>query len=220
MLVLWGHAYDFAFGRSHKPDGTIDALEFATLSDLLRQIQESYLADFEKEFPNQEPPESPRLDILAFDACDLSTVEMACQLRPFASYLLGSEIGIPIPGWPYDRILSRLRHPRGRLMGPAEAGSWIVQRYCESYTAEQRTVSLTLLDLERIPELFAYGDVTDVDSDGGNQPGQRYPRPGCVSILPIAHCRQPALRRRRGPMPQSAAEHRRPSHDGSGSGSR
>ena len=34
-----------------------------------------------------------KLDILAFDACDLATVEMACQLEPFAKYLLGSQIG-------------------------------------------------------------------------------------------------------------------------------
>jgi Clostripain family len=159
MLVLWGHAYDFAFGRSHKPDGTVDALELATLSKLLKRLQDNYLAGFAAQFPNRPLPENPKLDILGFDACDLSTVEMACQLQPFASYVLGSEIGIPIPGWPYDRVLKRFRNPEGRVMGPAEGGSWVVRRYCEAYTSEQRTVSLTLLDLDRIPELFAYGDV-------------------------------------------------------------
>lgn len=159
MLVLWGHAYDFAFGRSHKPDGTVDALEFVALSKLLKQLQENYLARFALAFPNRKLPENPKLDILGFDACDLSTVEMACELQPFANYVLGSEIGIPIPGWPYDRVLDRFRNPKGAVMGPAEAGSWIVRRYCEAYTSEQRTVSLTLLDLDRIPELFAYGDV-------------------------------------------------------------
>ena len=58
---------------------------------------------------------------------------MACQLQPFAKYLLGSEIGIPIPGWPYDRILDRLRNPKGRLMAPPEFGSYVVRRFCESY---------------------------------------------------------------------------------------
>ena len=45
---------------------------------------------------------------VAFDACDLATVEMACQLKPFAKYLLGSQIGIPLPGWPYDRVLAHV----------------------------------------------------------------------------------------------------------------
>jgi hypothetical protein len=39
-------------------------------------------------------------------------------------------------------------------MGPAELGSYIVRRFCESYSAEARTVSLTLLDLNRTQELL------------------------------------------------------------------
>ena len=96
----------------------------------------------------------PRLDIVAFDACDVATVELACQLHGYADYLVGSQIGVPIPGWPYDRVLERLQDPQGRLMGAAELGSWIVRRFCELYTS-QRSVSLSLLDLKRAPELFA-----------------------------------------------------------------
>jgi hypothetical protein len=96
---------------------------------------------------------------VAFDACDVATVELACQLQPFAKYLLGSQIGVPIPGWPYDRVLGRLRFPEGRLMGSAELGSWAVRRYCHSYAPFHRTVSLTLLDLQRASELFARTEV-------------------------------------------------------------
>jgi hypothetical protein len=217
MLVLWGHAYDFAFGRSHKPDGTVDALEFVALSKLLKQLQENYLARFALAYPNRKLPENPRLDILGFDACDLSTVEMACQLQPFANYVLGSEIGIPIPGWPYDRVLDRLRNPKGRVMGPAEAGAWIVRRYCESYTSEQRTVSLTLLDLDRIPELFAYGDVLALTLiEAINR--DRATRPGCRAVFGFAHGGRPALRRCRGLVPQSRPEPRRSSCDRGGAG--
>jgi hypothetical protein len=138
MLVLWGHAYEFAIGHSPKPNGIVDALDFAELSDALQRFQQ------------QAGP--VKLDILGFDACDLATVEMACQMQPFARYLLGSQLGIPIPGWPYDRILDRLRNPKGRLMVPAEFGAYIVRRFCESYTAAS-PVSLTLLDLERADHL-------------------------------------------------------------------
>jgi hypothetical protein len=141
MLVLWGHAYDFAIGRAKTSDGAIDALDFAEFADVLTRLQ-------------QKAGGKAKLHILGFDACDLATVEMACQLQPFAHYLLGSQIGIPIPGWPYDRILDRLLKPQGRLMGPAEFGSYIVRRFCESYTAKS-PVSLTLLDLDRAHELAA-----------------------------------------------------------------
>jgi hypothetical protein len=141
MLVLWGHAYDFAIGRTPTTTGVVDALDFAELSRVLERLQLEFRAP------------GAKLDILGFDACDLSTVEMACQLEPFAKYLLGSQIGVPLPGWPYDRIFDRIRNPYGRVMGPAELGSYIVRRFCESYSAESRTVSLTLLDLNRAKEL-------------------------------------------------------------------
>ena len=152
MLVLWGHAYDFAIGRAQTRSGAIDALDFAELSEVLRALQDKMLEKY-------GGGERPTLDVVGFDACDVSTVEMACQLAPFAKYLLGSEVGVPIPGWPYDRVLERLRFPAGRLMGPAEFGTYAVRRYCESYVPSERSVSLTLLDLERTPELFALTEV-------------------------------------------------------------
>jgi Clostripain family len=146
MLVLWGHAYDFAFGRERRQDDTVDALDFAELMDVLRRLQKRFGA-------------GAKLDILGFDACDLATVEMSCQLEPFAKYLLGSQIGIPIPGWPYDRVLWRLRHPFGSVMGPPEFGAYVVRRFCESYRAEQRPVSLTLLDLQKATDLSNRAEV-------------------------------------------------------------
>lgn len=151
MLVLWGHAYEFAIGHAKRQDGTIDALDFAELSAVLARLQEEASTWY-----GAAP--GLNLDILGFDACDLATVEMACQLRPFAKYLLGSQIGIPIPGWPYQRVLKRLRNPIGRIMGPSEFGSYVVRRFCESYAATS-PVSLTLLDLQRVPELFAHAEV-------------------------------------------------------------
>jgi hypothetical protein len=147
LLVLWGHAYDFAIGRSPTRAGTVDALDFAEISQVLERLRARFGTVGRK------------IDILGFDACDLSTVEIAYQLQPFANYLLGSQIGIPIPGWPYDRILDRLRNPYGDMMGPAELGSYIVRRFCESYSAESRVVSLTLLDLNRADELASVTQV-------------------------------------------------------------
>ena len=69
MLVLWGHAYDFAFGREKTRGGTVEALDFAELSTVLQRVQDESGARG-----------GAKLDILAFDACDLATMEMACQL--------------------------------------------------------------------------------------------------------------------------------------------
>ncbi len=140
MLVLWGHAYDFAFGREKKRNGVIDAIDLHDIGIVLKSIQQRF--------------NGAKLDILGCDACDLATVEMACELAPFAKYLLASQIGVPLPGWPYDRILDRLRDPKDKLMLPAEFGSYAVRRFCEAYSPESRTVSLTFLDLQRSNELL------------------------------------------------------------------
>ena len=149
MLVLWGHAYEFAIGHSVSKVGTIEALDFGELRRLLERLQQKLATGMVAD---------PKLDILGFDACDVATVEMACQLQPFARYLLGSEIGIPIPGWPYDSALRRLREPEGRMPGPAEFGAFVVRRYCESYTS-LRSVSLTLLDLDQVGQLLQLTEV-------------------------------------------------------------
>jgi hypothetical protein len=146
LLVLWGHAYQFAIGHVLRPDGSVDALDFGELVEVFRLFQEAQRVKYGLEA-------APKLDIIGFDACDVATVEMSCQLQPFADYLLASEMGVPIPGWPYDRILDRLKKPQGdRVMGPAELGSYIVRRYCEAYRSD-RPVSLTLLNLQRANEL-------------------------------------------------------------------
>ena len=146
LLVLWGHAYRFGIGHSRTAHG-IDAIDFHELSSVLRKCRDGF-------GPRDDSHRTPRLDVLGFDACDLSTVEIAFQLREFADFLLASQIGVPLPGWPYNKILGRLAEPKGRLMGPAELGSYAVRRYCQSYAATKRSVALTLLDLRRADELF------------------------------------------------------------------
>jgi hypothetical protein len=145
MLVLWGHAYQFAFGHA-VTDGRIDGIDFAELSRVFRRFQDDLQNEYKLDV-------RPKLDIVGFDSCDLATLEVAYQACPFADYLVASQIGIPLQGWPYKRILDRLSCPKGRLMGPAELGTYIVRRFCEHYQAKDHVVSLTLLDLKLAPTL-------------------------------------------------------------------
>ena len=67
MLVLWGHAYEFAIGRAERRTG-IDALDFGELADVLELDSERHAGG--------------AWTIVGFDACDLSTIEIACQFQP------------------------------------------------------------------------------------------------------------------------------------------
>ena len=48
------------------------------------------------------------IDILGMDACLMSMVEVAYQMRDAVDYSVGSEESEPNEGWPYDRILKAL----------------------------------------------------------------------------------------------------------------
>jgi Clostripain family len=148
MLVLWGHAYDFAFGRSRTRSGVIDSIDFVELSDKLEDFQ----ASMSQASAGNPDAHHDKLDIVGFDTCDAATLELAYQLEPYTRFMVGSQVGIPIPGWPYDRILDRLVCPKGDLMSPSEFGSYIVRRYCESYPPED-PVSLSLLNLAKLADV-------------------------------------------------------------------
>ena len=155
MLVMWGHAYRFAIGHA-AVQGRPDAIDFAELSQTLRNMQE------------RRPPETdPKLDIVGFDACDLATAEIAAELAPFARYLVASQIGVPLPGWPYDKVLKRLCDPKGPMMTPAELGSFAVRQYCAFYFEQNpnpvKPVSLTLIDLQRMDEVRRAVDALAVE---------------------------------------------------------
>ena len=147
MLVLWGHAYRFSIGPTTNGTG-VDALDFSEMAQELTQFQR----DLRREFDWRR---DPKLDILGFDSCGLSIIEVAAQLAPFADYLIGSQIGVPLPGWPYKRILERLRSARDNSpMTPSDLGRFVVRRYCEFYLDKKRPVSLTLLNLAQSDDVF------------------------------------------------------------------
>ena len=115
MLVLWGHAYQFAIGRAAGPTG-IEALDFGELADVLARLQKE----------RRKP-----LNILGFDACDLASIEIAFQFQPYVDYLLASEIECRYGGQPAPALRARAcrrqpprrRQPRRRGWHPDSGGS-------------------------------------------------------------------------------------------------
>jgi hypothetical protein len=72
-----------------------------------------------------------KIDILGMDACLMSMVEVAYQMRDTADYSVGSEESEPGEGWPYDRILKALAAQPD--MTPEDLSKTIVSQYLASY---------------------------------------------------------------------------------------
>jgi len=73
------------------------------------------------------------IDILGMDACLMSMVEVAYQMRDAVDFSVGSEESEPCEGWPYDRILKALA--ANPAMTPELLSKTIVRQYLASYRA-------------------------------------------------------------------------------------
>jgi hypothetical protein len=151
MLELWGHAYGLGFGRS--VDDRIPLAEIVRVLDAFARSRHGR-----------------KLDLLAGVACRMSKLETVYELREVVHYLLASQVGVPLLGWPYKAFLDDLiRTPA--LTGD-ELGRRIVAHFCDAW--RRRTVTMTLLDLEADAPLLAalqtlartvYAEVRAADED-------------------------------------------------------
>ncbi len=96
-----------------------------------------------------------KVDILGMDACLMSMVEVAYQMRDTAEYSVGSEETEPGDGWPYDRILRALAAKPG--MAPEELSKTIVTEYLASYGPGEN-VTQSAMRLAKLKELASAVD--------------------------------------------------------------
>ena len=120
FLVLWGHNFGLGFGRDHN-----DPLTLPELKDALDTFGKG------------------KLTILGANTCAMSYAEAAFELRNSADYLVASQIAVPLTGWPYTTILSRIAaEPQ---IEPRALGKQIVLDFVASL--EEDDASMALLDL-------------------------------------------------------------------------
>jgi Clostripain family len=91
-----------------------------------------------------------KIAVVGMDACLMSMVEVAYQIRDTATVMVGSQEVEPGEGWPYDTILRALAAKPA--MSAADLGRTIVSRYLASYSASAG-VTQTALDLPRVESL-------------------------------------------------------------------
>ncbi|MEA1973903.1 MAG: clostripain-related cysteine peptidase [Candidatus Cloacimonadota bacterium] len=86
-LIIWSHATGW---RNNEKYIGIDGGE--TISVSQGELHNAF-AQFEK-----------NIDILAFDACNMQSIEVVAEVEEFTDYVIGSEDGIPTSGFPYHNI--------------------------------------------------------------------------------------------------------------------
>jgi hypothetical protein len=95
-----------------------------------------------------------RLDLIGFDACLMSMVEVHYQIREHCEVAVASQEIVPGSGWPYRPILEALkREPR---LTARTLGETIVAAFGADYQARTpgAPVTLSAIDVQRLPGLI------------------------------------------------------------------
>ena len=108
MLVVWGHGSGWKGAAEDKDDW----LNMTELGVAL---------------------EGKKLDIIAFDACNMGALEVYYELEGHAKYIVASEKKVPKAGWPYDVIITKMK---GKT--PVTAGKMIIDEYVKAYSNGSR----------------------------------------------------------------------------------
>jgi hypothetical protein len=140
-LILWGHGTELLLDQ----DPGVKGERYLTPARLKSALEGT---NFNKQ--NQ-------LDIVAFDACSMSMIEVASALQGCARFMIASQDEVPDVSFPYGRILKELR---GHGKDPKEVCKSIPKIYLQSfrdYIIGPRNgvqeIMLSSLDLDNIENI-------------------------------------------------------------------
>ncbi len=92
-----------------------------------------------------------KVDVVGMDACLMTMLEVAYQIRDHAQVLVGSEEVEPGAGWPYDAVLRDLS--ARPAMTERDLATAVVSRYVESYRQTGMDVTQSAIDLSKLDPL-------------------------------------------------------------------
>ena len=97
---------------------------------------------------NQSPFAEKKLSWIGFDACLMSTLEIAAKVAPYAEYMIASQAEEPAGGWDYRFLRDLHQNQDG-----AESGRIIIDTYFESPQENAPDLTLACTDLSKIQEI-------------------------------------------------------------------
>ncbi len=141
-LIIWNHGGGFRKKSSYLLSRDIAVDD--TSNDSITMSELSYALSSIKNYLGKN------IDLLGMDACLMSMIEVAYEIKDYANVMVSSEQNEPFDGWPYNRFLARLvANPN---MNAKTLGTNIVNDYIAYYQGTE-TVVLSAVDLTKIESL-------------------------------------------------------------------
>jgi hypothetical protein len=94
-LFLWGHGYELLLNEDAA--GAAAGRKYLTPKALREALENA----------KRNRPES-KFDIIGIDACSMSLVELASELKDFGDFLIASQEDVPDQSFPYEEVLQKL----------------------------------------------------------------------------------------------------------------
>ena len=137
-LICWDHGSGplIGFGKDMNFDG--DSLDLSEMEEALESTPFG---------------EDNKLDLVGFDACLMSSAEMACMLSRYADYMIASQETEPGEGWNYSFL-----DVMNKSFEPTEIAEGVISSYHEYYEAKRSATSnpeltLSCMDLSKTGKL-------------------------------------------------------------------
>ena len=143
-LILWNHGGGpFGYGNDSIYNGAL------SLRDIRTALSDVYTPDMD----------NPPYDIIGFDACLMSSIEVTHALEGFGRFYCLSEESEPGDGWDYAPVLRAMTDDP--TMSPASVAQKIADSYTDFYMREDINQSLlewdvtfSVIDAEKAAELY------------------------------------------------------------------
>ena len=159
-LIFWDHGNGFlGFGWD---ENTGNHLSISDITDILKEEQSHF-------------------DLIGFDACLMSGLEVAKSLEPYTRYMLASE-EISAGGWSYDKWIDALA--QDPQQSPEKLGVTIIKTFIKPDEPLGNTAAL--IDLSKLQPVIEGVDTLGTALDGAMIPEQ--------SIIPIARAYEKTTR--------------------------
>lgn len=147
-LIMWNHGYGALEGIAKDEKFQGDTMELASLSKALEDSNTFF-------------------DFIGFDACFMSTIEVAYTLEDYADYLIASAEIEPFAGWYYTNWISQLAN--NTSINTEDIGKIIVDDFVEHNTRGEipEEAILAITDLTKIN--YAYNKLSNIFEEINSQ---------------------------------------------------
>ena len=139
ILILWDHGDGPLGGVCRDENFNSDSLSVYEIEGALAASPFAY----------------NKLEVIGFDACLMGNLEVAYALSPYAEYMVASEETEPGRGWDYAWLNGLENDATG-----ADTGRRIVDLYMDSQFGSSAPVTMSCIDLSKVPSLMSAVDST------------------------------------------------------------